>query len=279
MKRRLLAVLLSILAAAACQQQIPSSDVIAEVGRRQYVYDDFKNYLDQSTVDPEAILDSEVLSMLLDQMLNERLLWQLAADASPEGRGLSHRDAVERLLAETAGPTVTEAEAAQYYRLHREEFELSARVVLRQILLDDPVAAGDLRQLWAWGASFDEIAERVDAIPGAFIGQDGEFTRAELPGSFAELLFAMDAGTVSDVLTTDYGYHIIQVIDHLPETTTDFSSVKEEIRRRLEEERIQNEVDKLVESARERYNVRVFVRNVPFNYEGSYEPHIYQSSE
>jgi peptidyl-prolyl cis-trans isomerase C len=147
------------------------------------------------------------------------------------------------------------------------------------VLLTNQVAASDLRQLWAWGATYDQIVERVEEIPDAFVGQEGEFTREDLPGSFANLLFSLDVGTISDVLNTDYGFHVIQVVEHFPETQLDLGSVEDEIRRELEQKRTYEGLERLVESARERYNVRVFVRNVPFNYEGIYEQHIYKTSD
>lgn len=267
------------LALLSCQQSLPSPDVIAEIDGREYLYDDFKSFLDESAFDPDTVLDSKVLSALLDQMLDERLLRRLAMDTLPEDLSIGGREAAELLVAESLGGSIREAEIAQYYRLHRERFERPERVYLRQVLLTNQVAASDLRQLWAWGASYDQIVERVEEIPDAFVGQEGEFTREDLPGSFANLLFSLDVGTISDVLNTDYGFHVIQVVEHFPETQLDLGSVEDEIRRELEQKRTHEGLERLVESARERYNVRVFVRNVPFNYEGIYEQHIYKTSD
>ncbi len=261
-----------------CQQRLPSADVIAQIEGRQYRYDDFEAYMEESAFDPDTVLDSKVLSALLDQMLNERLLWRLAEDTLPEGSAVGGREDTERLLLDSALEPVGEPEVAQYYRLHREQFQKPETVYIRQILLDDQLAASDLRQLWAWGAAYEEVVARVDEIPGAYLGQEGEFSRQELPRSFADLLFSMEPGTVSDVLTTGYGFHVIQVVSHHPPTEVDFRTAKGEIRRELEQIRIHEGLEKLVESARERYNVSVFVRNVPFNYEGIHEKQIYEIS-
>ncbi len=269
----------AILACLGCQQRLPSADVIAQIESRQYRYDEFKTYMEESAFDPDAVLDSKVLSALLDQMLDERLLWQLAGDTLPEGSVVGGRADTEQLLVDSVLEPVGEPEIAQYYRLHREQFQRPERVYIRQVLLDDQLAASDLRQLWAWGAPYEEVIARVDETPGAYLGQEGEFSRQELPSSFADLLFSLEAGTVSDVLTTDYGFHVIRVVAHQAPSEVDFRSAKSEIRRELEQKRIHDGLEKLVESARERYNVSVFVRNVPFNYEGIHEQQIYQTSD
>lgn len=271
-------VLASLLMVIACRQGLPGPDVIAAIDDQEVLYADFERYLEESAFDPDAVLDSRVLSALLDQMIDERLLWRLATDRQPDNSSLRGREAVERLLSESARPPVTDAEIAQYFRLHQEHFERPERIFIRQILLDDAVAAADLRQVWSWGAPYEEILERVTEIPNAFVGEEGEFRRDELPRSFSGYLFSLEPGTVSEVITTDYGYHVIQVVERLEPSRMELKDVSEEIRVELDQSHLQNELEGLVASARERYNVRVYVRNVPFNYEGVYESFFYEAS-
>lgn len=275
--RSLLTLTLS-LALAACQQRLPSPDVIAEIAGRAVVYDQFESYLEESSFDPGTVVDSRVLSALLDQMLDERLLWRLAVDELPEGSSLGPREAIERLLHEAVREQIDNAEIAQFYRLHQERFQQAERILMRQVLLNDPVVAADLRQIWAWGAPYEEIVDRVSETPEAHLGQEGEFELAELPKSFADYLFSLEDGAVSDVLATDYGFHVIQVVAHLPAAQEDLDHVEQEIREEILQKRLDEELERLVGSARERYNVRVFVRNVPFNYEGIYDPYSDETS-
>lgn len=268
-----------MLALAACQQRLPSPDVIAEIDGSQVAYDQFESYLDESSFAPDTVVDSRVLSALLDQMMDERLLWRLAVDEFPESSNLGHREAIELLLQQVSQEEIDDAEVAQFYRLHRERFEQAERIRLRQVLLNDPVAAADLRQIWAWGAPYEEIVERVSEIPEAHLGQEGEFELGELPRSFSDYLFSLDDGAVSEVVTTDYGFHVMQVVAHLPAALEDLDSVELEIRQEIRRKRVDDELERLVGAARERYNVRVFARNVPFNYEGFYKPHSDETSD
>lgn len=267
-----------VLVLPGCQQVLPSPDVIAAIEDQEVLYTDFERYLEESAFDPDAVVDSRVLSALLDQMLDEQLLRRLAVERQPGESPLQGREAIESLLSQEAGKPVTDAEIAQHYRLHQERFERPERIYLRQILLADAVAAADLRQIWSWGAEWEEILERVTEVPNAFVGEEGEFWHDELPRSFADYLFSLEPGSVSEVLTTDYGFHVIQVVAHLEPSRMDLKDVADEIRLELEQARTRSGLEALVATARQRYNVRVYVRNVPFNYEGLYESYFYETS-
>ena len=256
-----------------CQESVPRPDVIAEIEQERLFFEEFESFLARSAFDPDTVLDSSVLSALLDQMLDESLLRKLTRATLPAGTPSSGQDPVELLLENAELPPISEMAIASHYRLNRERFERPERVHLRQILLADPIAASDIRQVWALGVPYEEIVGRLARVQGAYVGQEGEFTQSELPLAFAEMLFSLESGSVTNVLAADYGYHVFQVVEHLPASTIELSLAKDEIRRDLDDERMKDKLRRLVESARERYNIRVFARNLPFNYEGRYESH------
>ena len=47
---------------------------------------------------------------------------------------------------------------------------------------------------------------------------------------FAKVAFAMKVGELSDVVVTDYGYHLIQVTDRKPGDATTFEDAQDEVR-------------------------------------------------
>ena len=273
MSRFWFAALGSLSVLGGCQESVPRPDVIAEIEDERLVFEEFESFLARSAFDPDTVLDSSVLSALLDQMLDESLLRRLARTTLLVDTPISDPDPVELLLEHADLPPISEAAIASYYRLNIDRFERPERVYLRQILLADPVAASDIRQVWALGAAYEEIVDRLARVQGAYVGQEGEFTQGELPLAFAEMLFSLESGSVTSVLATDYGYHVFQVVEHLPANIVELDLARDQIRRTLDDERMKNELYRLVETARERYNVRVFARNLPFNYEGRYESH------
>jgi len=61
------------------------------------------------------------------------------------------------------------------------------------------------------GADFAELAKQHSDCPsGADGGSLGTFGKGQMVKEFEETTFAMEVGTVSDVVETDFGYHLIQ---------------------------------------------------------------------
>ncbi len=220
-------------------------------------------------MDPDFGWGSDVLSALFDQFLDEELLRRLAVERGLAEETGGRRAAVERLLAED-GAAVDELEVAAYYRRHRDRFERPERARVRQILLPDQAAVEQAQAELAAGAAFDELAERLSQVPGGAIGDGDALAREDLPPDFAEAIFALAPGEVSPPVATDYGFHIFQVVERLPAGPLPMAAVAAEIRETLRRERAERRLAELVAEARGRYNVRVFERNLPFNYQGLY---------
>ena len=254
---------------AGCGGDEPAvPDLAARVGEAGVAYEEFEAYLEENSVDPEAGWGSDVLSALFDQFLDEELLRRLALDRNLVDREAGRRAAVERLLGED-GELVSELEVAAYYRRHRSRFERPERARVRQILLPDQAAVdGALAELEA-GVGFADLAERLSQVPGGAVGDgDAALGRDDLPPDFADAIFGLEAGEVSEPVATDYGFHLFQVLERLPAGALPMSAVAGEIRETLRRERAEQRLAELVDEARGRYNVRVFGRNLPFNYHG-----------
>lgn len=263
--------ILVLLTLAACTPTPVPSDAIARVGDVTISGAAFEDYLDRNLGEEAGELSAPVRSRLLDQFLEEELLLRLADERGLVLEGGSRRMAVDRLLrsVEPAGPGPEEV--AAYYADHREGFRRPERVRLRQILLEDRGAATDVRRELEEGADFGAVARRASREPSAERGgSQGELTRADLPPSLAEVIFALEPGEISGVVEADYGFHVFQVLERLPAETLPPDAVEDEIRRRLQADVADRSLEGLVEEARSRYSVEVYERNLPFDYRGIY---------
>ena len=265
------ALLLLALLAGGCGREEPAvSDLAAQIGERGLGYEQFEAYLEENSVDPDFGWGSDVLSALFDQFLDEEMLRRLAVERGLAEDGVGRRPAIEHLLGED-GDGITELNIAAYYRRHRARFERPERARVRQILLPDRAAVDLAQAELAGGAAFTELAERMSQVPVGAVGDgDAGVGRADLPPAFADAIFALAAGEVSAPVATDYGFHLFQVVERLPAGALPMSAVAAEIRETLRRERAEQRLAELVAEARGRYNVRVFGRNLPFNYQGLY---------
>jgi peptidyl-prolyl cis-trans isomerase C len=272
----LVAAALTTAALGACRREAPPGpDVAARIAGEEVPYSRFEAYLARQVGDPETVLGSDVLSELFDQFLDEQLLARLAADrgllrAGGSGPG-RERHAVDALLAAGPAASPSDAEVARYYAAHAGEFSRAERVRLRQILVEDRAAAERAAAELATGADFGEVARRLSRDPSASRGGDqGVLARSDLPPAFAETIFALRPGEVSRIFPAEYGFHIFQVVERLPAEVAPLGEVAGEIRARLARERSDRRLAALVAECRNRYDVEVYGRNLPFDYEGSY---------
>jgi len=275
-----MAVLSAVAVGCSHRQAPPPSDVAAAVGGSQIPYQEFQLYLSSTLGDAETGASSAVLSQLLDQYLEERLMLRLAVDRGLVPAGSAPRQAIDALLRQAAGAPPSAAEIAEYYRRHRQDFARPERVRLRQILTEDRRTAERAERAIRGGEDFAAVARRLsrDAAAGGG-GYQGELARSDLPPAFVDVIFALQPGEVSRVMPADYGFHIFQVLERLPAAVAPLEAAGAEIAARLRRERADRARASLVQQARARYNARVYERNLPFEYEGSYgENHPHRST-
>ena len=118
-------------------------------------------------------------------------------------------------------PQVSDAEIAQYYATHQDQYKVDDRVRVRHILIksttpaDDAAAkkkAQDLLQQIRSGADFAKLARENSDDPGSKQagGELGFLQHGTTVPEFDKMAFSLNPGQVSDLVKTRFGYHIIQ---------------------------------------------------------------------
>ena len=68
-----------------------------------------------------------------------------------------------------------------------------------------------LAKALAEGGDFEQLAAENSDCPSGMRGGDlGTFGRGQMVGAFEDAVFALEVGNTSDVVETDFGYHLIQ---------------------------------------------------------------------
>lgn len=146
---------------------------------------------------------------------------------------------------------VSDEEIKQYYDERIERYshdeEVKARHILFPVKEDAPEAevekvkaeAQKVLEQIRQGADFTDMAEKHSGDPGsAKTGGDlGYFSRGRMVPAFSEAAFGLKPGEVSDLVRTQFGFHIIKVEDHRPERVETLEQVKGDIEKEIKEER------------------------------------------
>lgn len=152
--------------------------------------------------------------------------------------------------------TLTDRDLLAYYELHRDELqqpeELCASHLLVKVKASPDAKEGhaddEARRLAQsaldeirLGGDFAAVAKRVseDAGSAAQGGDLGCFARGRMVPEFDNAAFSLDAGEVSDVVRTSFGYHVIKAVSRKDESVPAFAEVKEPIRQSVMAERVQ----------------------------------------
>ncbi|MEC9466194.1 MAG: peptidylprolyl isomerase [Myxococcota bacterium] len=149
---------------------------------------------------------------------------------------------------------VTDEDILAFAEAHPERLHEPEKVRVLQFIVATEEEAKDLaRQIRRGKKSFEEVAMEHSKSPEGRNGGDlGFFARDEMPAVF-ERAFKMWPGQVSEVLESDYGFHVIKLIERRPEREVELLEIRDqiesELRRRLEREALTRAVTELREAA------------------------------
>ena len=163
---------------------------------------------------------------------------------------------------------ITDKELEEFYNERKEEMKEPEQVKARHILLKvnetDPQDLKDkqlskakevLKEAKVGKTEFSDLAKKYSEGPSAPNGGDlGYFPRGRMVPSFETAAFALNPNGISDIVETQFGYHIIKVEDKKNARDIPFEEVKEAIRENIKVERgnkgIKEWIDKLRNQAK-----------------------------
>lgn len=267
--RRVLGILLLGGLAVGCHRISP--DTLARIGDHEVPLADFSAFVERQVGEPNAQLEPRVLSGLLDQFLDERLVVEGAVADGLVPEGAEHRTALAALLAAAPLGDPSDDEVRRHYDAERAEYTLPERVRLAQMLVESRPKAEEALAELRRGADFAEVARRYSYDPNVPDGGiQGQFAYADLPEAFAAKIFALEGGQFTEVLSADFGFHIFKVTERLPGRVVPLEEAARSIRNRLREQKASAYVNQWVDDARRRYTVELYERNLSFAYQGRY---------
>lgn len=179
-------------------------------------------------------------SLVLDQMISEKLLIQEAKymgleednDVLEQIKKITEQILVQALIEREILDKikVNDEEVLEYYEQNKDSFTEKEQVHLYNILLETEEEAQDVLEQLKAGGDLSEIAIEKSAGPSATQGGDlGYLTRGTIIPEIEEVVFALELEELSEVIKTDFGFHILKITEKKPETVKALEEVKEDI--------------------------------------------------
>lgn len=224
---------------------VTADEVMAEAAQRLPA-----DVRSQAMADPRNVLtlanDIAIRRVLAAQALEAGL------DKDPEGafrlQVARERALSEARLAQIEGQkpdrAALEKVAFAEYRANADKFMTPEQVRVRHILIDARACDAEkqiaqlLEKARAPGADFAALAQQYSQDPGSARrgGDLGFFERGKMAPEFDKAAFALTTpGAMSDVVRTQFGFHIIRLEERRPAAREPFEKVRDPLIRDLEQ--------------------------------------------
>lgn len=183
-------------------------------------------------VDRELLrLKAEYHGPGFDEALSEGMLSLQELRERTRARLVMERYFVDEVFARVV---VTDAEIEAWYKDHPEDFTQPEQVRAAQIVVKTPEEARRIAAKVRDGMTFEEAARRWSLTPDAKLGGDlGFFKKGVMPPAFDQACFALGVRQVSDVVASDYGFHLFKLLDRRPAEARSLQKARGEIERLL----------------------------------------------
>ncbi|HKN18669.1 MAG TPA: peptidylprolyl isomerase [Dissulfurispiraceae bacterium] len=249
-------------------------EVLESMVRREILYQESR----KAGIKPDENAVDKELKALKQQFANEtEYKNELSRRNISEGilrsrieRNSAVQQYIERQFA--AKVTVTDSDMVSYYQSHLDLFKQSLLLRVSHILiLTDPKweearkqearrKADQIMKDLKNGKDFAAIArEQSDSPTRANGGDLGYIKAGQLEKQFESAVLALKPGETTDLISSEYGFHIFKLTEKKPETVLAYENVKDKIKQFLREEKAKQEADLFAKNLREKARVEILL--------------------
>lgn len=189
----------------------------------------------------------------LDQKLEEDQAFK--DDLEKAKKNLLIQYSVNKFL---KGIEISDVEVLEYFESNKEQFKKPESMIASHILVKEEEQAKEILEKINNGLSFEEAASEYSDCPSKDRGGDlGKFARGSMVPEFEEAAFGSELGLVNKPVKTQFGYHIIKVIEKSQAESPKLEEVKEQVKQTLLQSNQQQAYMKKTNDLKEKYSVEV----------------------
>ena len=168
--------------------------------------------------------------------------------------------------------TVTEEESNKFYNDNPNFFKQPEQVKASHILIKVAPDAEESKKIQArkkmetiqkkvrQGEDFGLLAKANSEGPTAQREGDlGYFSQGQMVKPFGDAAFALKVGEVSEIVETQFGYHLIKVTDKKPARTIPYKEVQQKLEQHLKIEKERTEIQGYIENLKKSATIKRFI--------------------
>jgi len=259
------ATLFGIVSAVPVMAQTDPDPVLAKVNGQPIHASDLKAAIDTLPAQARSMPPQQLYPMLLDQLVDAQALLVEAKKT-----GLDKDPAVQRSMQMAEDRTLASALLSKQVRPQVSDEAVKARydqefankpgepeVHARHILVSDEATAKKIIVDLKKGSDFAALSKQYSKDPGASKqgGDLGFFKKTDMVPEFADAAFALKDNEVTPApVKTQFGWHVIQTLEHRTSTPPTFEQERDELRQQM----VQTAVQQAVTQARSTVTVERF---------------------
>lgn len=153
---------------------------------------------------------------------------------------------------------VTEDEISDHFNAHADDFQQPEQVQALQIVVKGLDDARKVQAQLRAGKKFPDLARKYSLSADAKVGGDlGWFPRGVMPPKFDEVCFKLGVNAVSDVVESEFGYHLFKVVGKKPAAKKTLAEVRGQIEQKLLQEKRANAQREYVKELRQKAVIQV----------------------
>lgn len=241
-----------------------NSDYLAKVDNQKITAEQFTAYLEYKGVRSQDLTQQHNLLKqyaqgigLYQAILKEKSVDNTLIDEEVESfrRSLI----INKYFENTINTKVTEDSVKNYYANHAADYEEERAHVAHILIRTNPSmteeeiqhAKTKIYEVYSKlqsGVTFSELAEQHsnDSISAKKEGDIGWIKRGAISSVFSQTAFSLEENTYSEPIQTEYGFHIIKLLEPAKVIKKSFNEVKGEIRHQLKAQIKSAELERLL---------------------------------
>jgi peptidyl-prolyl cis-trans isomerase C len=210
---------------------------------------------DGEILTPAAAFERGLVESYVEQRLLARAALEEGLQRAP---GVLRRvnAARDRILASSfmerkVDERVTPETVERFYQSQRDITQLGDEVRARHILVSTGEEAENIMRLLAEGGDFSALARErsLDRATAPLGGEVGWFTRSMMTPDFARAAFSATPGEIAPPFQTEFGWHIVEILDRRPTQSVPLSDIRDRIEDFLRMQAIDDTVEALAQQS------------------------------